>query len=426
MTRRGLVGLFAALLLANRGVHDAARADEQNGGPASSMRIQGFRGDGSGRYPEARPPLEWSATKNVLWTTKIGRNKYSAPIVVDHRIFLVADPALLVCVDAVDGAVLWQKSNGAADLPDKTEVKPPRGDAGNTTPTPVSDGRFVYALFGTGIVACYDLKGERQWIQYYGHPAGEYGRAASPALVGGKLLVTLSTLIALDPKTGKQVWKNKDVPEHYGTPVAATIGGVPVAVMPSGQIVRASDGAILASDLGGLRFATPIVEDGTVFVIQAGSSAQRLSPTSADKWEAKQVWEQELEGTFYASAVCDRGLIYAVSNEGNFYILDSKDGKILATQELDLPSGAGRPDAAGANLYPSLVLAGDCLMVFNDQGDALVLKPGPRYQELRRNHLGAGHGSAPVFDGKRMYLRGDQSLYCIGEEEPRQDGRRHP
>jgi len=373
---------------------------------------QGFRADGSGRFPDASPPLEWGPGKNILWTTKIGPNKYSSPIVVHRRIFLVAEPALLVCVNAADGRILWQRSNGFSDLPGNVEGKPPRSDAGNTTPTPVSDGRFVYAVFGTGIVACYDLNGERKWIRYHGPaPAPEYGRSASPVLVGGKLLVSLARLIALDAATGEPVWKNKDVQEQYGTPVPAVISGVEVAVLPSGQVVRVSDGGILATDLGGLRYASPVLQGDVIYLIQAGSSAQRLVATAPDKWEAKPAWEQELDGTFYASPLCDKGLIYTASNQGIFYILDAKDGKILVSRELEL-SGAG-----GDNFYPSLALAGNHLLVFNDQGDAIVLEPGREYKEVRRNHLGAGHGSTPAFDGRFIYVRGDQNLYCIGEPD---------
>jgi outer membrane protein assembly factor BamB len=231
--------------------------------------------------------------------------------------------------------------------------------------------------------------------------------------------VTLSCLIALDAKTGEEAWRNKDVQEMYGTPIPSVLGGVEVVVLPSGQVVRVSDGRILASELGGLSYASPVVQDGAVYLIQAASSAQQLLPSSPDKWEARPLWEQELEGTFYASALLDKGLIYAVSNNGEFSILDAKDGKILAHKELDLPSGAGRPGASGANLYPSLAMAGTYLMVFNDQGDALVLEPGRQYKELRRNHLGAGHGSAPAFDGRFIYVRGEQNLYCIGEPAQR-------
>lgn len=417
MARGGLLAVFVPVLVECWGAGLAPGTQDRKIVMVSASQPRGFRGDGSGRYPGARPPLEWGQNKNILWSTKIGPNKYSSPVVVDRRIYLVAEPDLMVCVDASSGAILWQKSTSAADLPEKVAVKPPRGDAGNTTPTPVSDGRSVYAVFGNGIVSSCDLGGERKWIRFCGEkPAPEYGRSASPALADGRLLVTLSCLIALDAATGKELWRNQEVTEQYGTPIVARIGGVEVAVMASGQVVRVSDGKLLASDLGGLRFASPILQDDTVFLIQAGASAQRLIPSAPDKWEVKQVWDQELEGTFYASAVCDQGLIYAVSNEGNFYILDSKDGKILASRELDLTAGSGRPAAAGANMYPSLVLAGNCLIVSNDQGDAVVLEPGRQVKEIRRNHLGAGHGSAPVLEEGRMYLRGDQNLYCVGED----------
>ena len=155
-----------------------------------------------------------------------------------------------------------------------------------------------------------------------------------------------------------------------------------------------------------------------LWLLCLGCHALPTLGTAESPPQAKQLWEQELDGTYYASALFDKGLIYAVSNAGDFYILDSRDGKIVAHRELDLPRGAGRPGASGANLYPSLVMAGNCLMLFNDQGDTLVLEPGREYRELRRNHLGAGHGSAPAFDGRYIYMRGDQNLYCIGEPAP--------
>jgi hypothetical protein len=65
-------------------------------------------------------------------------------------------------------------------------------------------------------------------------------------------------------------------------------------------------------------------------------------------------------------------------------------------------------------MYPSLALAGNLLFVLNDQGDVVVLEPGRQYRELKRNHLADGHGGAPAFDGKYIYLRSGQNLYCIG------------
>jgi len=102
MSRRAVLAVVLVAALAERGGSTIPRA----GAP-----VRGFRGDGSGRFPDASPPLEWGADKNIVWSTKIGPNKYSSPIVVDGRIFLVADPAQLVCVDAADGRIRWQKSN---------------------------------------------------------------------------------------------------------------------------------------------------------------------------------------------------------------------------------------------------------------------------------------------------------------------------
>jgi len=186
--------------------------------------------------------------------------------------------------------------------------------------------------------------------------------------------------------------------------------------MPSGQIVRIQDGTILAADLGGLKFASPIVQDGTVYLMQAGSSAQRFSPAAPDRWNAAPVWEQELEGTFYASALWDRGLIYAVSNENLFTILDAGNGKILATKELETHDAGASPAASAPNMYPSITLAGNYLFVLNDLGEGLVLQPGREYKELKRNHLAKGHGGTPAFDGRHLYLRSGENLCCIGEK----------
>ena len=374
----------------------------------------GWRNDGSGHFPNANPPLEWSETKNILWKTTIGPNRYSSPVVVGGKVFVTADPAILFCVDAADGKILWQQSNGPADLPEKDSSQAPPATPDNTTSTPASDGKNVYVVLGNGIAACYDVSGRRQWIRYFDlKPTSQYGRAASPVLADGKLFVTLSHLMALDPTTGREVWTRKEVPESFGTPMAAKIDETNVLVMPSGHLVRSSDGMILAAMPGGLKFASPIVRDDTVYLIQTGSISHRFTPASPDRWLPKPLWEQEIPGTYYASALIDNGLIYAVANELKFSILDARDGTVLVTRELAFPNVS---DDVEVSMYPSLTLAGNRLFVFNDQGDALVLEPGNPCRELKRNHLGEGHGGSPAFVEKRIYIRSGRHLYCIGEK----------
>ncbi|HLY75819.1 MAG TPA: hypothetical protein VKU80_17000, partial [Planctomycetota bacterium] len=85
---RTLVVIVSVVLAAGtpRGGPDSFAA--QSAG--SPERRVGWRNDGSGRYPQATPPLEWSETRNILWKTRIGPNKYSSPVIVDRKIFLVA------------------------------------------------------------------------------------------------------------------------------------------------------------------------------------------------------------------------------------------------------------------------------------------------------------------------------------------------
>ena len=377
--------------------------------------VSGFRGDGLGRYPDATPPVEWDGEtkKNILWSVKVGANPFSSPAVAAGKVFVVTKPSQLICVDAETGKLLWEKSNTFADLPKPAEEQPARGAAGNVAATPASDGQFVYALFGCGLVACYDMHGQRRWIESFAQPPlSEYGRSGSPVLASGKLLVCFGHLIALDPATGKVLWQNEKVPETHGTPLVAKVGSLDVVLTTSGHVVRLADGALLGETIE-MKYTSPIVHGSVVYLISNKSAAFEMAAQPENKLQLKKLWENDFEGLFYGSAVCNDGLIFAANNEGQFHILDAKDGKALAIKELEIPTRGSPPGRPQANVYPSLALAGKYLYLSNDAGDTLVLEPGREYKELKHNDLGEGSGGTPVFVGKRMYVRGGANLYCI-------------
>ena len=171
------------MLIATCGMVQGAGADAADPGPPPGRPV-GWRGDGSGLYPSAEPPTRWSAKENVLWKTEVGRGS-SSPIVVGSRVLLTAEPDLLVCVDAATGKELWRKAHRLSDLPAERNARRPgqSGDYGDATPTPVSDGRWVWVFLNTGIVACYDLEGTCRWMNWYDmRLATNYGRTASPVL----------------------------------------------------------------------------------------------------------------------------------------------------------------------------------------------------------------------------------------------------
>jgi len=82
----------------------------------------GYRGDWTGRYPGATPPLEWSFEYNVLWKTTVGKGE-SSPIVVGERLFILSDGVRLACLDKADGRVLWQREHHARkDVPEEEQA----------------------------------------------------------------------------------------------------------------------------------------------------------------------------------------------------------------------------------------------------------------------------------------------------------------
>src|SRR5262245_52255645 len=96
--------------------------------PLGSLAAQaadsvGWRTDGSGTYPNARPPLEWSTTKNVVWKTPMPGYGVSHPVPLGHRIFICSEPCILLCIHRDDGKILWQKNSSYDELEMAPEVR---------------------------------------------------------------------------------------------------------------------------------------------------------------------------------------------------------------------------------------------------------------------------------------------------------------
>jgi outer membrane protein assembly factor BamB len=370
----------------------------------------GWRGDGTGRFPGANPVTKWSTNENVLWRSEVGLGQ-SSPIVVGQRVLLTAEPDLLLCLAVDTGKELWRKTHQFYELPAELNAKDPGQSSqyGDVNPTPISDGKCVWVFVGTGIVACYDLDGTRLWIQAFDLPlATSYGRTASPVLVRSNLLIHFGPLVCLDSASGKVRWKNDKAKATYGTPVPARIGGIDVVITPKGDVVRVTDGGILADSLGNCMYSSPILQDNVVYFIDGEVCAVRLPDKAADQIQCKELWSGNLPGEFFASPVLENGRIYAVDKSANYYVLDASTGKTIFNQTLPF----FRTD--NLNAYPSPSLAGKHLLIGTDLGESMLLKTGQESMVVGTNSLPYGSGATPAFSGKRMFVRGGKFLYCIG------------
>lgn len=278
---------------------------------------------------------------------------------------------------------------------------------GYSSPTPVTDGKLIYVIFGNGLAACYDLEGNRQWLKLVEHPTAAYGHGSSPLLVNDKLLVHFSDLVALNARDGSEAWRVKIAPGH-GTAMHARLGEVDVAIHPSGNVIRIDDGAILTKNLGSTGPNSPLIQDGKVFFV-AGQLRGYTLPTSS---EVPAVWPPLWKGSnlkgggyWFPSPILHEGLIYAMNASSIFSVVDVQNGEVIYERRLDF---------GGGQSYPSITLAGTYLFVSSDNGTTIVLEPGREYKEIARNELESFRSSL-VFEGKRMYVRTTKGLWCIEE-----------
>lgn len=435
----------------------------------------GWRTDGTGRYADTDAPTEWSDSRNVVWFTETPEWSNAMPTIVGDRIFLTAEPATLLCLDASDGSGLWQADNDysqilsedeladaeqaeeinrqlsraqnelrgvrrearrAEDEPEKAaelaqqaeqleekveqvrqRLAPYRqylrpgthGTNGYATPTVVSDGRYVYAVFGIGTAASYDMEGNRRWIRRIDTPSSGWGHSASPVLADGKLIVHVNDVTALDPADGEEIWRTA-ARVNFGTPAVASTAGGDVIVTPRGDFIRAADGLKLASVDTGLEYNSPVIHDDVAYFVanEKGRATAVKLPDKPEPFEPDILWQVEItRNRYYGSPVYCDGRIYAVTQSHQLTVLDASDGRSIYDLRI--------PDMPGL-VYSSITSTRDALLISTERGATVLLAPGDEYEEIGRGRLDTFR-STPVFDGDRMYVRTRAGLYCIAAEE---------
>jgi hypothetical protein len=291
------------------------------------------------------PPDVAYKTKNVLWMTELPHRSNATPIIAGDRVFVMAEPDELHCLDKHTGKVLWSAANNyyEALTPDERQANPAFKDkvdplvaelkkekdfarrvqlrqkiqqaltvidkerfawkgndhfeahfgiVGFTTPTPLSDGKHVWVWLGNGVAACYDLDGNRKWITRV--PADELSYSSSPALADGVFAVFLHKLIGLDAATGKVLWEQRKVNSNNGAVLAARINAAEVFISQRGDIVRPRDGHVLYRSLthagGDVSWAPGVVRGDVIYLPNYGINRLHIvdfTGASGDAWRPK-------------------------------------------------------------------------------------------------------------------------------------------
>jgi outer membrane protein assembly factor BamB len=373
-----------------------------------------FRGPNAAGIASADLPDKLEPTENFRWKADLPGRGVSGPIVAGGKVFVTANSGMqqtrlhLLAFNAATGRKLWERQFWATG---QTICNPLTCMA---APTPVTDGRHVYALFGTGDLACLDTDGNVAWLRSlsldYPRMTNHVGRAASPVLADGVLVVPLesqgaSYVLGVDPQTGRNVWKVERALENcYTTPVVACRWGRTEVLVQSPNALTALDPAtgktLWSFDAEPLSdIASPVATGDLVLgMLRGGMVALRPSAGGLPAV----AWKTAKLASMAPSALVADGKVYVIKRD----ILtcgDLADGKVLWDIRLK------------GYFWASPVLAGDKLYIIGQDGAATVVRIGAKGEVVGTSDLKEQFFGTPAVANGAMYLRSDKCLYCIGK-----------
>src|SRR5262245_127618 len=182
-----------------------------------------FRGpNSSGVSNETNLPVNFGPDQNVIWKTPLPPG-HSSPVLTNDRIFVTAhkpDKLFVICVDRANGKVMWERE---VSKPRSQELHKNNSPA---SPSPVTDGRNVYAFFTDFGLISFDREGKERWRLPLGPFNNPFGMGSSPVLAEDKVLLncdseTNSFFVAVDKNTGKVRWRveRPDATRGFSTPI---------------------------------------------------------------------------------------------------------------------------------------------------------------------------------------------------------------
>ncbi|MCA9184864.1 MAG: PQQ-binding-like beta-propeller repeat protein [Pirellulaceae bacterium] len=414
-----------------------------------------FRGtDGTGVIDGGeRLPVEWSATDHVKWKAEIPGRGWSSPVVWNGRIFLTSAVSSdeeeeskkglyfggerreqpegefawnVICLDLDNGNVIWTQTAHRGKAPFGIHIK-----NSHATETPVTDGERIYCYFGNIGLFCYDLEGTLIWTRQFPPVATRYswGLAASPVLHEGRLYIVndneeQSYLLALDAKTGDDVWRiEREEKSNWSTPFVWQTPNRTELVVPGSDRNRAYDlDGQLLYEFGGsssITIATPYAAQGLLYV-SSGYVLDRKKPIFAirpgatgdisledDQTSNSSIaWCQKQAGPYNPSTIVYRDRLYVLLDRGLFACYDATTGQeIYSPQRLP----AGRAFTSSPWAYQ------DRIFCLNEYGQTYVIAAGDSFKIERVNHLADDDMSmaTPAIVNESLLLRTAGRLYCI-------------
>ena len=379
-------------------------------------------------------PTRWDETKNLAWKADLPGSGSSSPIIVGGRIVVtcyVTDSSSakrqVLCFDKDSGGELW-----TVDFPIDYREDQYQGyitEHGFASNTPVTDGEDLYVFLGKGGVHCISLEGQKKWSVDVGKESSNrrWGSAASLILYENSVIVNAAeesqAIISLDKKTGKENWRQKAgmLELTYGTPriVKLDSGKEELVISVPGEIwsLNPKSGKLIwyaQSPMTG-NVSPSVITDGEMIYSFGGYRASGSIGVKAggkkDVTDSHVVWTNR-SSSYVATPLLLNKRFYWIDDRGIAYCTSAENGEVVYRDRVDNLQ-SGRP------VYASPVLIGDHIYVVTRRSGTLVYEPGDSFTPISQNVLASDktdfNASPAVSDGK-LYLRSNQSLYCISAE----------
>lgn len=402
-------------------------------------------------------PMKWSVTENIKWKIPLPSWGAATPVIWGDFIFITSpskaepqqpaegaqgqrggraaglDPGgpelILFCISKSDGKILWER-----ELDDNNQIHRKQNDS---TPSPVTDGKHVWTVTGTGKVAAFDMKGQQIWKfdlqQEYGVFGHNWGYGSSPLLHDGSLIVEVlhgmktdepSYILSFNAANGKVQWRQerptdaeRESPDAYTTPVILLHEGQTQIVISGGDYVTGHDfktGKEIwrAAGLNPLKRSnyrivpTPIIVDGLIYAPTRKTPLLALKVGgTGDITDSHLVWKYEGSAApDVPSPVSDGKYFYMVDDRGYVTCLDAKTGAaIWGPETTDEGIVSASPVMSEGKLY-----------IVNEKAVTSIVSVGPEFKLLATNELDGTYTLAsPAVSGSQLFIRTSTHLYCI-------------
>lgn len=392
---------------------------------------------------EARPPLEWSETKNVRWKVELPGLGNSSPIVDGKFLYLTAAvdlselepgkpiPAqpgppelapqrfLVLAIERATGKIAWQTVLKEETPHEKGHVTGSHASASLT-----KSGERLVAFFGSRGLFVLDLAGKVLWSKDLGDMTtlATFGEASTPAVGGGAIVVQWdhegpSYVVALELESGQERWRReRKTDSSWGSPLVVTVGKTTQAILTGSDATRAYDlasGEELWACAGMSKnpVNSPLVRDGLLFVMNnyQGEVIQAIDLASARGTVDEEhglLWSGKRGASYVPTPVADEERLYFLRD--SIGVLNCVS--LLTGEEVYLGERLGLKD-----VHASPILAGGRLYVTSREGATVVVQAGDEFEILATNTLDDVFDATPAFVGNEIYQRGRSFLYCLAE-----------